>query len=185
MLHEDGYLSWARQIPSTFCDDRPESESISLLVIHNISLPPGEYGGPYVEQLFTGKLDCESHPYFQNLRDLRVSAHFFLRRDGELLQFVSCRQRAWHAGVSSFQGRPRCNDYSIGIEVEGCDGRPYDDRQYDELVVLTRAIMQAYPGITLERITGHQHIAAGRKTDPGPAFDWDRFRRELCRHWSP
>jgi len=139
-------------------------------------VPPGEFGGSQVAELFTNTLDCDAHPYFERLRSLRVSAHFFIRRDGELLQFVSANQRAWHAGVSQFGARERCNDFSIGIELEGTDFEPFSDRQYEVLAGLTAALQRRYP---LMAVTGHQHVAPARKTDPGPFFDWVRYRTRL------
>ncbi|MFC3092719.1 1,6-anhydro-N-acetylmuramyl-L-alanine amidase AmpD [Alteromonas sediminis] len=165
----------ANWLPSPHCDDRPDTP-ISLLVIHNISLPPGEFAQPYIKQLFLGTLDCNEHPYFSQLRGLKVSAHAVIYRTGEIDQFVDYDKRAWHAGVSSFQGRSRCNDYAIGIELEGTDTAPYTDEQYQSLAALTRMLQQQYPLITLGRIVGHNDIAPGRKTDPGVAFDWGRFR---------
>jgi AmpD protein len=141
------------------------------VVIHNISLPPGEFGGPGVEQLFTNRLDPAEHPYYAGIHQLRVSAHFFLRRDGELIQFVPCAQRAWHAGVSSWQGRERCNDFSIGIELEGADDQPFTEAQYRQLAPLLQTLRATYP---IQAIVGHADIAPGRKTDPGPCFDWNR-----------
>ncbi len=170
-----------RQLSSPHCDERPEGETISLLVIHNISLPPGQFGGEDVEQLFMGTLDCDRHPFYAQLRGLRVSSHLFIRRDGEVLQFVPYQRRAWHAGVSRMQGRERCNDFSIGIELEGTDHQPYTDAQYLALAAVSRDIMRRFPAITLGRIVGHNDIAPGRKTDPGPAFDWPRFRQLLSR----
>ncbi|HEV2212535.1 MAG TPA: 1,6-anhydro-N-acetylmuramyl-L-alanine amidase AmpD [Gammaproteobacteria bacterium] len=175
-----GRLPGARWRPSPHCDARPAGTPVDLLVVHGISLPPGEFGGPAIEQLFLGKLPFEAHPYFERLRDLRVSAHFLIRRDGELLQFVSCAERAWHAGASSFEGRAACNDYSIGVELEGTDERPYELIQYRHLAELARSLMRAYTGITPERIVGHSDVAPGRKTDPGPGFDWSGFRRALA-----
>ncbi|MBQ1784354.1 MAG: 1,6-anhydro-N-acetylmuramyl-L-alanine amidase AmpD [Gammaproteobacteria bacterium] len=170
-----------RQLSSPHCDERPEGETISLLVIHNISLPPGQFGGEDVEQLFMGTLDCDRHPFYAQLRGLRVSSHLFIRRDGDVLQFVPYQTRAWHAGVSRMQGRERCNDFSIGIELEGTDHQPYTDAQYLALAAVSRDIMRRFPAITLGRIVGHNDIAPGRKTDPGPAFDWPRFRQLLSR----
>lgn len=167
-----GLVTGARQIPSPNCDARPDPADISLIVVHGISLPPGEFGGPWVADLFTNCLDPDRHPYFQDLQGVHVSAHLFIRRDGELIQFVPLHQRAWHAGQSAFQGRERCNDFSIGIELEGTDEAPYAPAQYHRLTMLCRALMVAYPAITPDRITGHEHIAPGRKTDPGPHFDW-------------
>jgi AmpD protein len=163
-------------VPSPNCDARPEGEAITLLVVHNISLPPGEFGGDGVIELFCNRLDPAAHPYYAGLQGLRVSAHFFIRRDGELIQFVPCGQRAWHAGASLWCGRERCNDFSIGVELEGTDDLPYGDAQYATLAALTRQLQAAYP---ITAITGHSDIAPGRKTDPGPAFDWARFRSDL------
>ena len=172
---------WSRQVtrmPSPNCDARPAGADISLLVIHNISLPPGQFGGAYIADLFTNQLDCSAHPYFEQLRPLRVSAHFLIRRDGAMMQFVSANERAWHAGVSSFAGRERCNDFSIGIELEGTNFEPYAASQYTSLLGLTAALQTRYP---LTDVVGHEHIAPGRKTDPGPFFDWQYYRQELNR----
>jgi len=169
-----GWHVAARHIVSPNCDVRPPDAAISLLVVHNISLPPGEFGGPGVEQLFTNQLDPEEHPYYATIHTLRVSSHFFIRRDGELLQFVPCRQRAWHAGASSWRGRERCNDFSIGVELEGGDEAPFSDAQYLRLNALIAALRAAYPSLT--DVAGHSDIAPGRKTDPGPCFDWSRVR---------
>jgi len=174
----DGWCPQARRVESPNCDQRPDGVAPDLLVIHNISLPPGEFGGPYIEQLFTNRLDCDAHPYFDRLRELRVSAHFLIRRDGGLVQFVSCERRAWHAGASDFCGRERCNDFSIGIELEGTDFESFAAVQYDVLAALTQALAARYP---LGAIAGHEHIAPVRKTDPGPCFDWPRYRNELAR----
>ncbi len=170
-----GLLEGARLVGSPNCDERPAGESISLLVIHNISLPPGEYGGPWIDALFTNTLDPDAHPYFGIIASQRVSAHVLIRRDGEVVQYVPFQRRAWHAGRSCFQGRECCNDFSIGIELEGCDEQPYEAVQYERLTVLTRSLMQSYPDITPERIVGHSDIAPERKTDPGLAFDWKRY----------
>lgn len=164
---------------TTHCDERPDPDDISVLVIHNISLPPGQFGGEAIDGLFMGTLDCTTHPFFEQLRGLRVSAHCVIRRTGEVVQYVPFDKRAWHAGVSSFQGRQRCNDFSIGIELEGTDTTAYTSEQYQQLVALSVKIMHTYPRVTLGRIIGHCDIAPGRKTDPGPAFDWARFRRDL------
>ena len=177
----DGWIDGARRVASPNCDARPEGETVSLLVIHNISLPPGEFGGPHIDRLFTNSLDPEEHPFFREIRDLRVSSHLLIRRDGELVQYVPLGARAWHAGVSSFEGRERCNDFAIGIELEGADDRPYTDVQYERLAEVSDAIIRAYPAITPERIAGHGDIAPERKTDPGPAFDWSRYRASLRR----
>lgn len=162
-------------------DDRPAGSAVDLLVIHNISLPPGEFGGPHIDELFLNRLDPSAHPYFAEIADLRVSAHLLIRRDGDVTQFVALDRRAWHAGQSAFCGRERCNDYSIGIELEGCDERPFAEAQYERLVMLTQWIMHRMPAIIPERIVGHSDIAAGRKTDPGPCFDWQRYRSLLER----
>ncbi|WP_372870880.1 1,6-anhydro-N-acetylmuramyl-L-alanine amidase AmpD [Shewanella sp.] len=173
-LWDSGWYRDARHSPSAFYNARPADE-VSLLVIHNISLPAGQFGLPHIEALFTGCLDCHAHPSFIELKGLEVSAHFLIRRDGELVQFVSCDDRAWHAGVSSFEGRTNCNDFSLGIELEGTDGSLYTDAQYACLETLTGDMMAKYPEINLGRITGHSDIAPGRKTDPGPGFDWQRY----------
>ncbi len=173
VVDASGRVAGARFIASPNCDARPEGEDISLLVIHNISLPPGEYGGDGIIELFTNRLDPTAHPYYAGIAHLRVSSHFLIRRDGELIQFVPCGQRAWHAGVSRWCGRERCNDFSIGIELEGSDFEPFTDAQYDTLAQLTRALKAAYP---IADIVGHSDIAPGRKTDPGPCFDWARYR---------
>ncbi|MCG8707466.1 1,6-anhydro-N-acetylmuramyl-L-alanine amidase AmpD [Brenneria sp. 4F2] len=178
MLLENGWLSETKHIPSPHCDSRPDNEAPSLLVIHNISLPPGKFGGPYIDQLFTAMLDPQAHPYFADISHLRVSAHCLIRRDGEIIQYVPFHQRAWHAGVSVFKGRERCNDFSIGIELEGTDTLPFTTEQYSRLVAITRLLINAYP-ITPSQITGHSDIAPGRKTDPGPAFDWGLYHRFL------
>ena len=169
----DGTLARALQIPSPNHDERPAGVPVSLLVIHNISLPPEEFGGPGVVDLFLNRLDCASHPYYEQLRGLEVSSHFLLRRDGELIQFVPCGRRAWHAGASRWRGRERCNDFSIGVELEGSDHVAFTDVQYDGLVKLTHEIQARYP---IEDIAGHSDVSPGRKTDPGPFFDWPRYR---------
>lgn len=165
--------------PTTHWDHRPKANDISLLVIHNISLPPNVFGGSYIEQFFCGHLDKTYHPYFAQIADMRVSAHCLIKRCGEIVQFVPFSQRAWHAGKSSFQGRPTCNDYSIGIELEGSDTVAYSPEQYTSLVNLSRHIISYYPLITLSRIVGHNDIAPGRKSDPGSAFNWPFFRQLL------
>ena len=166
-----GWLSGCERIPSPNCDERPLGE-IKLLVIHNISLPPDEFGGDGVLRLFTNTLDVTAHPYYQTLAGLEVSAHFLLRRDGHAIQFVSCLQRAWHAGESCWQGTTRCNDFSIGIEMEGSDATPFTDAQYATLGRLTRTLRATYP---IRGIAGHSDISPQRKTDPGPCFDWTRY----------
>jgi AmpD protein len=168
----DGFVSGARRVASPNRNARPPGTAISLVVIHGISLPPGIFGGDGVERLFTNALDPAADPHYASVATLRVSAHFFLRRAGELVQFVSCDERAWHAGVSAWRGRTGCNDFSVGIELEGTDTRPYTAIQYTRLAALLRALKRRYP---LEAAVGHSDIAPGRKTDPGPAFDWDRL----------
>ncbi|HLV48429.1 MAG TPA: 1,6-anhydro-N-acetylmuramyl-L-alanine amidase AmpD [Aliidiomarina sp.] len=175
----DHIVNGASFHPSPHKDERPIANDISLLVIHGISLPAGEFGGPHVDDLFMGCLDCAAHSSFEPLEGMRVSAHCFIRRDGALVQYVPFHQRAWHAGVSQWAGRERCNDFSIGIELEGTDVAPYTEEQYETLVQLSCALMATYPEITLDRVIGHEHIAPGRKTDPGPAFDWEMFKRRL------
>ena len=175
----DGWLDNARRLPSPHCDDRPEPADVSLLVIHNISLPPNVFGGPWIEDLFLGRLDAAAHPFFGTVAHLRVSAHLLIRRNGDLEQFVPFHRRAWHAGQSVFAGRDACNDFSVGIEMEGADDVPYTELQYQRLADVTRVLMERFPAITPERITGHSDIAPARKTDPGPAFDWQRFRAGL------
>ena len=173
---ERGELLLARQVVSPNCDERPPGEGVDLVVVHGISLPPGEFGGPWIDQLFTNTLPPDAHPYFAEVAPLRVSSHLLVRRDGEVVQYVPFSRRAWHAGVSSWQGRERCNDYSIGIELEGADTVPYESTQYAMLARVIVALCRAYPSITPERIVGHSDVAPGRKTDPGPAFDWPRLR---------
>ena len=170
-----GFIEPARQCPSPNQDARPSGCTPELIVLHGISLPPGKYGGDAIEQLFTNTLDWDSHPYFTEIRGLEVSSHRLIRRDGELVQFVPFTERAWHAGASCFRGRETCNDYSIGVELEGDDDTPYDDRQYATLTATVQALLQAYPALSARRIAAHSDIAPGRKTDPGPAFDWLRL----------
>ncbi|MBE3023803.1 1,6-anhydro-N-acetylmuramyl-L-alanine amidase AmpD [Janthinobacterium sp. BJB1] len=172
-IDEDGWCDGAVRYDSPYCDARPEGAQIDLLVIHNISLPGGHFGGPHVSDLFTGRVDYNADPSFADLRGLQVSAHFFVRRDGALLQYVSADQRAWHAGTSTFEGRPQCNEYSIGIEMEGSDITPFQPRQYHVLAALTAALAARYG---LAHVRGHEHIAPGRKTDPGPYFDWNCYQ---------
>lgn len=175
VVNDSGLLDAARFVPSPNCDARPEPVDIGLLVIHNISLPPQQFGGPHIEALFTNCLDPDAHPFFREVHSLEVSSHLLIRRDGELVQYVPFHRRAWHAGRSCFGGRERCNDFSIGIELEGADDVAYEAVQYARLADVTRALMRTYPGITRERIVGHCDIAPGRKTDPGPAFEWGRY----------
>lgn len=171
-----GWLNGARHRPSPNFGPRPVEAHIDLIVIHSISLPPGVYGGPEVEQLFTNTLDWDAHPYFQQIRGMEVSAHFFVRRDGELLQFVDADARAWHAGASQWRGRSQCNDDSIGIELEGLEGELFEPAQYATLVALCRRLAQRYP---VAYVAGHEHIAPGRKQDPGAGFDWVRLQKNL------
>jgi AmpD protein len=169
-----GIVRAAAQVPSPNCDERPAAIPITLLVVHGISLPPGQFGGTAIAALFTNRLDPSAHPYFATIGELRVSAHFLIERDGALTQFVPCARRAWHAGASSWRDRADCNDFSIGIELEGTDELPYAADQYRVLARLVRALRRRYP---IDELVGHQDIAPGRKTDPGPAFDWTRLRR--------
>lgn len=172
----NGWLSGVQRIASPNHDARPAHTPITLLVIHSISLPPNEFGGPGIRQLFTNSLDCTAHPYYAQLEGLRVSSHFLVRRDGSVIQFVPCRRRAWHAGVSEWQGRSRCNDFSIGIELEGSDYVSFDSSQYLALARLTRHLKRRYP---IRSIVGHADIAPERKTDPGPFFDWERYLEKI------
>jgi AmpD protein len=176
-LRPDGWLEGAQRVDSPNADARPDGSDIELAIVHNISLPPGRYGGRYVERLFTNRLRIGEHGFLDRLRDARVSAHFFVDRAGRCMQFVSCRDRAWHAGASTFHGRPRCNDYSIGIELEGTDFEPYADAQYATLNELLAALVAAFP---IQAVVGHSDVARDRKTDPGPFFRWDRL--ELPSH---
>lgn len=173
---QEGWYRPAEPRPSPNFGPRPDGAVVDLVVLHSISLPPGCYGGDEVECLFTNKLDFDAHPYFAGIRGLQVSAHFFIRRTGQLLQFVSCDQRAWHAGRSSFEGRDNCNDFSIGIELEGLEGERFEGTQYEALARLLRSIAQHYP---LRHVAGHEHVAPGRKFDPGSGFDWPGLWRRL------
>jgi AmpD protein len=175
-LDDEGWLAGARRVVSPNCDDRPAGQSVRLIVVHAISLPPGEFGGDAVERLFTNRLDPAAHPYFREIHPLRVSAHFLIGRDGGIVQFVPCRLRAWHAGASCWRGFERCNDFSIGIELEGSDDAPFDAPQYEALAGLIRNLRERYP---IEEVVGHADVAPGRKTDPGPHFDWARLERLL------
>ncbi|TAK44452.1 MAG: 1,6-anhydro-N-acetylmuramyl-L-alanine amidase AmpD [Betaproteobacteria bacterium] len=178
MPRRRGVLQGARFVASPNCDARPPGTAVTLLVLHSISLPPGHYGGDAVERLFTNRLDPAAHASFRSLAGLRVSSHFLLRRDGALLQFVPLQLRAWHAGLSRWRGRGRCNDFSIGVELEGSDAAAFADPQYVRLAVLVRALRALLP---LREIAAHSDIAPGRKTDPGRLFDWSRWLRELAR----
>ena len=168
-------------MPSPNCDARPAGVQPSLIVIHGISLPPGKFGGPWIERLFTNSLPAERHPFFKGLVGLRVSSHLVIRRGGRVIQYVSFKRRAWHAGVSSYRGRKGCNDFSIGIELEGTDRRPYTSAQYRVLAGVIGALLDAFATLSSEAIVGHSDIAPGRKTDPGPAFDWPRLRAAMAR----
>jgi len=180
-LIETGWLTAVRRVVSPNCDARPPGCEPELLVIHGISLPPGKYGGPWIDALFTNTLDPEAHPYFATIDHLRVSAHLLIRRDGELVQYVPFHMRAWHAGASTFQGRERCNDFSIGIELEGAEEAPYTSVQYERLGEAIAILRRYYPGLTGDRIAGHSDIAPGRKRDPGPGFDWRHLHALLDR----
>jgi N-acetyl-anhydromuramoyl-L-alanine amidase len=175
-VQPSGWVKGATRKRSPNFNRRPKGMPVELLVIHNISMPPGQFGGADVVKLFTNRLDWDADPFYQTIRGLKVSAHFFIRRDGEVLQFVPCSLRAWHAGLSSWRGRAQCNDFSIGIELEGTDDLAYTDAQYATLAALTVCLKQAYP---IADITGHSDIAPSRKTDPGPSFDWPRYRQEI------
>jgi AmpD protein len=169
-----------RYAPSPNFDERPESVPLSLVVVHNISLPPNEFGGPYIEQLFTNQLDPSVHPYFEEIKDHKVSAHILIRRDGEIVQFVPFNNRAWHAGESKYKGCENCNDFAIGIELEGADETPYEEHQYLVLATLIDSLRMAYPSLSKEDIVGHSDIAPGRKTDPGLAFNWQNLHELLA-----
>ncbi|GAA6150689.1 1,6-anhydro-N-acetylmuramyl-L-alanine amidase AmpD [Pseudoteredinibacter isoporae] len=187
---DSGWLHHIRACPSPNFNQRPEPEDVSLLVIHNISLPPGQFGANHIEDFFCNQLDCKAHEYFETIADLEVSAHFLIDRNGDVIQFVDIFERAWHAGQSSFSGRENCNDYSIGIELEGCDEQAFTDAQYQALADLSRQLVRQCPRIVCTEdksaskvqgfnICGHSDIAPGRKTDPGPCFDWTRYESEL------
>jgi N-acetyl-anhydromuramoyl-L-alanine amidase len=182
-----GLVADVRQVLSPHFDARPTGVLPELIVVHGISLPPGEFGGPWIDRLFTGGLLAEGpwadhHPFFKELARLRASAHAVVRRDGEIVQYVPFHQRAWHAGQSHYRGRAACNDFSIGIELEGTDNTPYTDAQYEQLAALVEALLVTYPSLSADHIAGHHDIAPGRKTDPGPAFDWERWRKILRSH---
>lgn len=174
-----GRLSTARQVPSPNCDDRPAGATPELVVVHGISLPPGEFGGPWIDRLFTNTLPPQQHPYFAEVAPLKVSSHLLIRRDGAVVQYVPLHRRAWHAGISSYRGREKCNDFSIGIELEGTDDDAYEPAQYRALSETIVALCAAYPTLSREHIAGHSDIAPGRKTDPGEGFDWPRFKALL------
>ena len=176
---EKGWLSKIEHYPSPHFSARESGQDISLLVVHNISLPPGQFGGDYITDLFLGKLDPTQDPYFKSICQLQVSAHCLIRRDGQIIQYVSFDDKAWHAGVSSFEGRDKCNDFSIGIELEGTDIEPYTEAQYQQLVCLVQTLQESYPLIVHNQLVGHCDIAPGRKTDPGQAFNWSYFKALL------
>lgn len=182
MQIDNHWLNVATRVPSPNHSARPDPGDVSLLVIHNISLPPGEFGGPHIDELFCNCLDPKGHPYFADICELRVSSHLLIRRDGAVTQYVPFDRKAWHAGRSSFEGRAECNEFSIGIELEGTDDTAFTDVQYDALAGITRLLLQHYPRITDARIAGHSDIAPGRKTDPGPCFDWERYRQALGKN---
>lgn len=173
---KSGWLTPVTKLASPNFDERPDSDDICGIVIHNISLPPGEFGGSWITDLFLNRLDVNAHPYFAEIAGLKVSSHLLIRRDGEVQQFVPFTSRAWHAGQSSWQGRERCNDFTIGIEMEGDDFSPFEDEQYQQLASVIKLLIATYPKLSTERIAGHEHIAPGRKTDPGPFFDWQRLQ---------
>ena len=180
-----GLLTGARQVLSPHCDARPAGMTPELLVVHGISLPPGEFGGPWIDRLFTGTLPAEAHPYFREIAATRVSAHALIRRAGEIVQYVPFGERAWHAGASQYRGRAACNDFSVGVELEGTGDTPYTDAQYEALTALTAALLATYASLSAEAITGHSDIAPGRKEDPWPTFDWPRFRALLKERYVP
>jgi AmpD protein len=175
-----GLLIGARQVLSAHFDVRPAGAVPELIIVHGISLPPGEFGGPWIDRLFTGELPLDAHPYFREIARGRVSAHAVIRRDGRVVQYVPFGARAWHAGQSEYRGRSACNDFSIGIELEGADDVPYEDTQYEQLALLVRALLVTYPLLSSTHIVGHSDVAPGRKTDPGPAFNWPRWRALLA-----
>ena len=181
-ISEGGVIEGVRKVPSPNCDERPAGGAIDLVVIHTISLPPGEFGGPGIIEHFTNRLDPSAHPFYASIAGAKVSAHFLVRRDGELIQFVPCVKRAWHAGESSWKGKTRCNDFSIGIEMEGTGEAPFTAAQYRRLAALTRVLRARYP---IRDIAGHSDVAPGRKTDPGPHFDWARYRALLKNKAEP
>jgi N-acetyl-anhydromuramoyl-L-alanine amidase len=174
-----GLLAGVRQVLSPHFNARPAGVAPDLIVVHNISLPPGEFGGPWIDRLFTGNLPPDAHPFFREVADLAVSSHALIRREGRIIQYVPFGERAWHAGRSNYQGRESCNDFSIGIELEGSDETAFTDAQYEQLTALVQALLAVYPTLSPTHITGHSVIAPGRKTDPGPHFDWARFRAQL------
>ena len=174
-----GLLDEARQVACPNYDNRPDETDIDLIVVHGISLPPGDYGGPWIDALFTNSLNPDEHPYFKEIHQLEVSSHLLIRRDGEIVQYVPFHKRAWHAGQSQYENRQRCNDFSIGIELEGSDEQDYENEQYLQLARIIETLCATYPKLSTQRIAGHSDIAPGRKTDPGPVFDWQRLYRLL------
>lgn len=177
-----GLLLRARQVNSSNMDERPVGVQPDLIIVHGISLPPGEYGGPWIDQLFTNQLPADSHPYFKQIEGLKVSTHVLICRDGELVQYVPFQRRAWHAGASNYNGRERCNDFSIGIELEGTDDTPYEAVQYMQLAKVILSLCKHYPSLSIDHVVGHSDVAPGRKTDPGESFDWERLRA-LIKAW--
>lgn len=177
---ETGLVDGARQVPSPNCDERPPGCGPELIILHGISLPPGEFGGPWIDRFFTNELDSSAHPYFEKIVGQKVSSHLLIERNGDVVQYVSLHQRAWHAGESCYRDRERCNDYSIGIELEGTDTIAYESRQYTALCTVIRALHRAFPSLAVTPVVGHSDVAPERKTDPGPAFDWRQFRAELA-----
>lgn len=176
---ETGFIDGARQVPSPNCDERPSGCGPELIILHGISLPPGEFGGRWIDRFFTNQLDPSAHPYFREIASLKVSSHLLIERTGDIVQFVSLHKRAWHAGESCYRDRECCNDYSIGIELEGTDTLAYESRQYTALCAVVRALHRAFPSLVAAPVVGHSDVAPERKTDPGPAFDWRQFRAEL------
>jgi AmpD protein len=176
----NGLLRGARQLPSPNCDDRPVGVVPELIVVHGISLPPGQFGGPHIDHLFTNVLDPEGHDYFRDIAGLKVSSHLLIRRTGEVVQYVPLHRRAWHAGKSSYRGRHQCNDFSVGIELEGTDDQPYSSAQYRRLATVIRVMRRGVPSLAAAPVVGHSDVAPGRKTDPGPAFDWPRLHKLLA-----
>ncbi len=181
MKIEKHWLTEANKIPSPNYDDRPEDQDISLLVVHCISLPPEQFTGNYIDQLFCNQLNPQHHPYFEQIYQLRVSAHLLIRRDGSINQYVAFNKRAWHAGVSEYKGQQRCNDFAIGVELEGSENQPYTKAQYSKLISVTQCLIQHYPELSSQHIAGHSDIAPGRKTDPGKSFDWKRYLSALSQ----
>lgn len=179
------WVDQARHLPSPNCGERPDPDDISLIIVHNISLPPGDFGRGHVDALFTNCLDTTAHPYFRQLEGVHVSSHFLIDRAGGLTQYVACNRRAWHAGRSGWAGREECNDFAIGIELEGADDIPYEPAQYSSLAELVVLLQANYPRLAPEAVTGHEDVAPGRKTDPGPAFDWAVFWSELAARRDP